>query len=171
MRHSADIWSATVSSTPDGLAIRKMDATEPIPSSDHIRCARRPETLVPPYSYVGQQFVLSWTHRNEGLRLPSFVPLNFRKYPSFGAVSLDAKGKSQRLRLDIVQLHRPAQDRCRPRESCTRDQAMGFPTRGWRSRFLRSRTCTSFRLSPRKGSLCKNHRHRIAEAILIRSMG
>ena len=58
-----------------------------------------------------------------------------------------------------------ARKSCRPRESGTRDPSIRFPTRGsdLRSRFLRSRTCTSFR----KGSLSNNHRHRIAEAILI----
>jgi hypothetical protein len=59
MCHSADISSANVSSTPDGLASRQTDAIGPIPSSDHIRCARRLETLTPPYSYVGRQFVPS----------------------------------------------------------------------------------------------------------------
>jgi hypothetical protein len=80
MRHSADISSATISLTPDGLASRQTDGTEPISSSDHIRCARRLETLAPPYSYVGRQFVPGWTPRTERLIIPSFVRLNFREY-------------------------------------------------------------------------------------------
>lgn len=120
-----------------------------------------------PIRTLGDNLSPVWMPCNEGLIIPSFVRLNFRGVPDFCAVSLDAK--SQRFRLDIVQRQWLARKSCRPREPCTRDPSIGFPIRGsdLRSRFLRSRTCTSFR----KGSLSNNHRHRIAEAILIRSMG
>ena len=166
MRHTADISSATVSSTPDGLASRQTDATGPIPSSDHIRCARRLETLAPPYSYVGRQFVPSWTPRNEGLIIPSFVRLNFREYPisarfrlmlkvhGFDWTSSRASGLPEVLSATRIMhqrsFHRVSSSRFGPE--------VPFPS---------IQNCTSFR----KGSLSNNHRHRIAEAILIRSMG